>query len=68
MARLPTAINLHKASKTLTLTYAPGEAYNLPAEFLRVHSPSASVSCRMSDCTQPPPWQISKAVSAGLVW
>ena len=43
MARLPTAINLHKASKTLTLTYAPGEAYNLPAEFLRVHSPSAEV-------------------------
>ena len=43
MARLPTAINLHKASKTLTLTYAPGEAYTLPAEFLRVHSPSAEV-------------------------
>jgi phosphoribosylformimino-5-aminoimidazole carboxamide ribotide isomerase len=43
MARLPTAINLHKASKTLTLTYAPGEVYHLPAEFLRVHSPSAEV-------------------------
>lgn len=43
MARLPTAINLHKASKTLSLTYAPGEVYQLPAEFLRVHSPSAEV-------------------------
>lgn len=43
MARLPTAINLHKASKTLALTYAPGEVYHLPAEFLRVHSPSAEV-------------------------
>ncbi len=43
MARLPTAINLHKASKTLSLTYAPGEVYHLPAEFLRVHSPSAEV-------------------------
>ncbi|BAW26054.1 1-(5-phosphoribosyl)-5-[(5-phosphoribosylamino) methylideneamino] imidazole-4-carboxamide isomerase [Pseudomonas putida] len=43
MARLPTAINLHKASKTLTLTYAPGEVYHLPAELLRVHSPSAEV-------------------------
>lgn len=43
MSRLPTAINLHKASKTLTLTYGPGEVYALPAEFLRVHSPSAEV-------------------------
>ncbi|NWB31707.1 gamma-butyrobetaine hydroxylase-like domain-containing protein [Pseudomonas gingeri] len=41
--RLPTAINLHKASKTLTLSYGPGEEYHLPAEFLRVHSPSAEV-------------------------
>lgn len=43
MNRLPTAINLHKASKTLTLTYGPDEVYHLPAEFLRVHSPSAEV-------------------------
>ncbi|QQX59378.1 gamma-butyrobetaine hydroxylase-like domain-containing protein [Pseudomonas chlororaphis] len=43
MTRLPIAINLHKASKTLTLTYAPDEVYHLPAEFLRVHSPSAEV-------------------------
>ncbi|WP_277961953.1 DUF971 domain-containing protein [Pseudomonas sp. RIT-To-2] len=43
MTKLPTAINLHKASKTLTLTYGPDEAYHLPAEFLRVHSPSAEV-------------------------
>ncbi|SDA82875.1 DUF971 family protein [Pseudomonas sp. NFACC15-1] len=43
MTKLPTAINLHKASKTLTLKYAPGEEYHLPAEFLRVHSPSAEV-------------------------
>ncbi|WP_407314433.1 gamma-butyrobetaine hydroxylase-like domain-containing protein [Pseudomonas sp. nanlin1] len=43
MTRIPTAINLHKASKTLSLTYGPGEVYELPAEFLRVHSPSAEV-------------------------
>ena len=43
MPRLPTAINLHKASKTLSLTYGPGDVYQLPAEFLRVHSPSAEV-------------------------
>ncbi|WP_434767450.1 gamma-butyrobetaine hydroxylase-like domain-containing protein [Pseudomonas triticicola] len=40
---IPTDIKLHKASKTLTLTYAPGEEYTLSAEFLRVHSPSAEV-------------------------
>lgn len=39
---IPTAIQLHKASRTLTLKY--GEtSYDLPAEFLRVHSPSAEV-------------------------
>lgn len=40
---LPTDIKLHKASKTLSLKYASGEEYHLPAEFLRVHSPSAEV-------------------------
>lgn len=43
MTRFPTAINLQKASKTLKLTYGPGEVYELGAEFLRVHSPSAEV-------------------------
>jgi DUF971 family protein len=43
MTKLPSAIELHKASKTLTLKYAPDEVYHLPAEFLRVHSPSAEV-------------------------
>ena len=43
MAKFPTAINLHKTSNTLGLTYGPDEAYQLPAEFLRVHSPSAEV-------------------------
>ena len=40
---IPSDIKLHKASKTLTLTYASGEEFTLPAEFLRVHSPSAEV-------------------------
>lgn len=43
MNRIPVKIHLHKASKTLTLTYASGEKFTLPAEFLRVHSPSAEV-------------------------
>ncbi|MCU1717848.1 DUF971 domain-containing protein [Pseudomonas sp. 5P_3.1_Bac2] len=40
--RIPSAIKLHKASKTLELHYG-AEQYSLPAEFLRVHSPSAEV-------------------------
>ncbi|WP_122455729.1 gamma-butyrobetaine hydroxylase-like domain-containing protein [Pseudomonas viridiflava] len=43
MSPIPSAIQLHKASKTLTLKYASGEEYHLPAELLRVHSPSAEV-------------------------
>ena len=43
MTQIPTDIKLHKASKTLSLKYASGEEYHLPAEFLRVHSPSAEV-------------------------
>ena len=39
---IPTAIQLHKASKTLELHYA-SKRYSLSAEFLRVHSPSAEV-------------------------
>ena len=43
MSPIPSAIQLHKASKSLTLKYASGEEYKLPAELLRVHSPSAEV-------------------------
>ena len=43
MSPIPSAIQLHKASKTLTLKYASGEEYQLPAELLRAHSPSAEV-------------------------
>ena len=41
--RIPTAIKLHKLSKTLELEYGPNQRFVLPAEFLRVHSPSAEV-------------------------
>ncbi|QLC73481.1 DUF971 domain-containing protein [Pseudomonas sp. LPB0260] len=42
MTQIPSAIELHKASKTLTLKYGQ-DSYTLSAEFLRVHSPSAEV-------------------------
>lgn len=39
---LPTEITLHQQSKSLELAYGD-ERYNLPAEYLRVYSPSAEV-------------------------
>ena len=39
---IPTSIKLHKASRLLELNYG-SDCYQLPAEFLRVHSPSAEV-------------------------
>jgi DUF971 family protein len=40
--RIPTAITLHKTSRTLELAYGD-ESYELPFEVLRVLSPSAEV-------------------------
>lgn len=42
MNRVPTKIQLHKQSQQLELHFG-SEQFLLPAEFLRVHSPSAEV-------------------------
>ena len=39
----PTEIKLHNVSQRLEITYADGKTFTLPAEFLRVYSPSAEV-------------------------
>jgi len=39
----PTDIRLHRRSGVLELVYADGTSYELSAEYLRVHSPSAEV-------------------------
>ena len=39
----PTEINLHQVSRVLELTFEDGSNYRLPAEYLRVFSPSAEV-------------------------
>jgi DUF971 family protein len=39
----PSAIKLHRKSKTLELQYSDGAVFTLPAELLRVYSPSAEV-------------------------
>ncbi|MCP3688969.1 MAG: DUF971 domain-containing protein [Gammaproteobacteria bacterium] len=39
----PSEINFHKLSRTLELSFNDGSSFNLPAEYLRVFSPSAEV-------------------------
>jgi DUF971 family protein len=39
----PTELRLHKDKKALRVAFETGEAYEFPAEFLRVQSPSAEV-------------------------
>ena len=39
----PTELRLHKDRKTLTVSFESGERFELPAEYLRVKSPSAEV-------------------------
>lgn len=43
MSNIPRDIKLHAKSRTLELVYSDNEAFELTAEFLRVHSPSAEV-------------------------
>jgi DUF971 family protein len=39
----PTELRLHKDRQTLSVTFDDGEIFALPAEYLRVRSPSAEV-------------------------
>jgi DUF971 family protein len=39
----PTGLTLHKASHVLEVAFDTGETFRLPAEYLRVNSPSAEV-------------------------
>jgi DUF971 family protein len=39
----PTELRLHKDRKTLAIAFDDGESFDLPAEYLRVRSPSAEV-------------------------
>ena len=43
MSGYPTEIKLHQQSRLLEITFDDGVCYQLPYEFLRVHSPSAEV-------------------------
>ncbi|MDG2018784.1 MAG: DUF971 domain-containing protein [Porticoccaceae bacterium] len=39
----PTKVVVRESKDALLIEYSDGQTYNLPAEFLRVHSPSAEV-------------------------
>jgi len=39
----PSELRLHKDRRTLTVRFSNGESFDLPAEYLRVKSPSAEV-------------------------
>lgn len=39
----PTELKLHQASRTLEVAFDDGSQFNMPCEYLRVHSPSAEV-------------------------
>jgi DUF971 family protein len=41
---VPTELKLKKASRCLEVIFADGTAFTLPAEYLRVHSPSAEIT------------------------
>ncbi|WJW75572.1 DUF971 domain-containing protein [Thiohalobacter sp. IOR34] len=43
MSMHPTEIKVHTKSRTLEISFESGESFNLPAEYLRVYSPSAEV-------------------------
>ena len=40
---MPTELNLHRLSRVLEIAFDDGSNYKLPAEYLRVYSPSAEV-------------------------
>jgi DUF971 family protein len=40
---VPTEIRLRRAARVLAVSFADGSSYELPFEYLRVHSPSAEV-------------------------
>lgn len=42
-APIPTALKLKRSSRSLEATFSDGSIFDLPAEYLRVYSPSAEV-------------------------
>jgi DUF971 family protein len=45
----PTELRLHKDRRSLTVSFESGQSFQLPAEYLRVRSPSAEVQGHSPD-------------------
>jgi DUF971 family protein len=58
----PTDLRLRKDRKTLSVTFEAGESFDLPAEYLRVKSPSAEVQGHSPDQRQTVPGKINVAI------
>ena len=58
----PTELRLAKDCKTLTVSFDSGERFELPAEYLRVKSPSAEVQGHSPDQRQTVPGKRDVAV------
>jgi DUF971 family protein len=43
-APIPTELKLRKGARSLEISFPDGKVFELPAEYLRVHSPSAEVT------------------------
>jgi DUF971 family protein len=58
----PTELRLHKDRKTLSVAFEGGESVDLPAEYLRVKSPSAEVQGHSPDERKTVPGKINVAI------
>ncbi|MDE2578756.1 MAG: DUF971 domain-containing protein [Hyphomicrobiales bacterium] len=60
----PTELRLSEAGRLLTVTFEDGAAYALPAEYLRVESPSAEVQGHSPDERKTIPGKRNVAIAA----
>lgn len=58
----PTELRLHKDRKTVTVTFDHGGSFDLPAEYLRVKSPSAEVQGHSPDQRKTVPGKLNVAI------
>lgn len=58
----PTELRLHKDKRTLTVSFEGGERFDLPAEYLRVKSPSAEVQGHSPEERQTVPGKINVTI------
>lgn len=58
----PTELRLHKDRKTLTVSFEGAGAFDLPAEYLRVKSPSAEVQGHSPDQRKTVPGKINVGI------